>query len=54
MRRLWEWYDGWRYRRWLRSPDGQRYVAVMGYLAEHGSYTTLHELSPNAYAGWGP
>lgn len=45
-------YHGWRFQRWLHTEDGQAYYLAMNFLIEHGQYTTVHELSPSAYANW--
>ncbi len=52
LRGLYARYESWRFKRWLRSPDGQRYIAATSWLAEHGTTTTLHELSPSVAASW--
>lgn len=54
LKKLWWAFDGWRYRRWLKTPEGQRYVAVMGWLASNAESTTIHTLAPETYAKWGP
>jgi len=52
MRRLIEAYQSWLYRRWLRTPAGQRFTATMAYLVEHQSYLTLHSISDDVAAKW--
>lgn len=51
-RRMWDAFDGWRYRRWLKSPEGQRYVAAIAWLAENQETATLHEISPAVALTW--
>lgn len=49
---MWERYTARRYGRWLKTLEGQRYMAAMGWRVEHGKFATLHELSPEVYAKW--